>query len=96
MWNLHGMGERSNGLYYMTKLAAMPIYGENLKKDIFSRTKRPMTMKIDMQHWVLEYYQVRSNEIPGTLTCFMPRSNLVPYAFVWEKGKTMEFFQKQL
>ena len=37
-------------------------------------------MKIGMQHWVLEYYQVRSNDVPGmTLTCFMPRSNLVPY-----------------
>ena len=29
---------------------------------------------------------------PGlTLTFFTARSNLVPYAFVWEKGKTMDF-----
>ena len=82
----------------MTKLAAMPIYGKNIKKEIiFSGTKRPMTMKIGMQHWVLEYYQVRSNGVPGmTLTCFMSRSNLVPYALIWGKGKTMDFFQKQL
>ena len=46
----------SNGLYHMTKFAAMPIYGKNLEKIIFSGTKRPMTMKIGMQHWVLEYY----------------------------------------
>ena len=60
----------SNGLYHMTKLAAMPIYGKNLKKIIFSGTKRPMTMKIGMQHWVLKYYKVRSNDDPGmTLTC---------------------------
>ena len=26
-----------------------------------------------------------------TLTYFMARSNLVPYAVVWEKGKTMDF-----
>ena len=26
-----------------------------------------------------------------TMTYFMARSNLVPYAFVWEKGKTMDF-----
>ena len=26
-----------------------------------------------------------------TLTYFTVRSNLVPYAFVWEKGKTMDF-----
>ena len=29
---------------------------------------------------------------PGlTLTYFTARSNLVPYAFVWEKGKTIDF-----
>ena len=51
-----------------------------------------MTLKLGMQHWVLEYYQVCSNDNPGlTLTSFMARSNLVPYAFVWEKGKTMDF-----
>ena len=51
-----------------------------------------MTLKLGMQHWVLEYYQICSNDDPGlTLTYFTARSNLVPYAFVWEKGKTMEF-----
>ena len=51
-----------------------------------------MTLKLGMQHWVLECYQVYSNDIPGlTLTYFTARSNLVPYAFVWEKGKTMDF-----
>ena len=45
-----------------------------------------------MQHRVLEYYQVCSNDDTGlTLTYFRARSNLVPYAFVWEKGKTMDF-----
>ena len=40
----------------------------------------------------VEYYQVCSNDDPGsTLTYFTARSNLVPYAFVWEKGKTMHF-----
>ena len=75
----------------------MPIYCKNLKKIIFSGTKRQMTLKIGMQHWVLEYYQVGSNDVPGmTMTYFMPRSNLVPYAFVWEKGKSMDIFQKLL
>ena len=51
-----------------------------------------MTFKLGMQHRVLEYYQVYSNDDPGlTLTYFMARSNLVPYAFVWEKGKRMDF-----
>ena len=51
-----------------------------------------MTLKLGMQHWVLEYYQVCSSDDPGlTLTYFTARSNVVPYAFVWEKGKIMDF-----
>ena len=51
-----------------------------------------MTLKLGMQHRVLEYYQVCSNDDPVlTLTYFRARSNLVPHAFVWEKGKTMDF-----
>ena len=51
-----------------------------------------MILKLGTKHWVLEYYQVCSNDDPGlTLTYFRARSNLVPYAFVWEKGKTIAF-----
>ena len=51
-----------------------------------------MTLKLGMQHQTLEYYQVCPNDDPGlTLTYFMARSNLIPFAFVWEKGKTMDF-----
>ena len=51
----------------------------------------PMTLKLGMQHRLLEYYQVCSNDDSGLiLTFFTARSNLVPYAFIWEKGKTMD------
>ena len=51
-----------------------------------------MTLNLGMQHRVLEYYQVCSNDDPGlTLFYFTARSNLVPYAFAGEKGKTMDF-----
>ena len=51
-----------------------------------------MTLKLGMQHCVLEYYQVCSNDDSElTLTYFTARSRLVPYAFVLEKGKTMDF-----
>ena len=51
-----------------------------------------MTLKLGMQHQVPKYYEVCSNDDPGlTLTYFAARSNLVPYAFVWGKGKTMDF-----
>ena len=51
-----------------------------------------MTLKLGMQHRVIKYYQVCSNDDPGlTLTYFTATSNLAPYTFVWEKGKTMDF-----
>ena len=78
----------SNGLCHLTSMAAMPIYGKNLK-NIFSGTKKPMTLKVGMQHRVLKYFQICSNDDPElTLTYFTTRSNLIPYAFVWEMGKT--------
>ena len=67
----------------MTKMATMPIYCKTLNQML-------MTLKLSMQHRVLLYYQVCSNDdFELTLTYFMARSNLVP--FVWEKGKTIEF-----
>ena len=61
-------------------------------KIFFSGSNKLMTFKLGIQHRVLEYYQIYSNDDPGlTLTYFMARSNLVPYAFIWEKVKTMFF-----
>ena len=83
----------SNGPGHMTKMAAMPIYSKNLKKSSsLEPKKKTMILKLSMQHRVGEFYQVCSNDDPGlTLTYFTARSNLVPYAFVWEKGKIMDF-----
>ena len=51
-----------------------------------------MTLKLGMQHLVLKYNQIYSNDDPVlTLIYFTARSNLVPYAFVWEQVKTMDF-----
>ena len=55
-----------------------------------------MTLKLSMHRRVFEFYmyQVCSNDDPGlTLTYFTARLYLVPYAFVWGKGKTMDFFR---
>ena len=76
----------SNGPSHMTEMATMPIYGKNVKKIFFSGTKRPIILTLGMHHGVLEYYQVCSNDDAGlTVPYFTARSNLVPYAFVWEK-----------
>ena len=51
-----------------------------------------MTLKVCMQHRVLENFQACSNDDPElTLTYFTARSILIPYVFVWEKGKIMDF-----
>ena len=47
----------TTGPSHMTKMAVMSINGKNLKK-IFSRTKKTITFKLGLQHWVLEYYQI--------------------------------------
>ena len=48
-----------------------------LFKIFFSGTKRPMTLKVGMQHRGHRYYQVCSNYDPGlTLTYSTARSNL--------------------
>ena len=74
-----GMKVCSKGPGHMTKMATMPIYGKNLK------ISSP-TLKLGMQHRVLEYYQICSNDDHRlTLTYAVARSNLVPYAFVREK-----------
>ena len=82
----------SNGPDHMTKVSDMPIHGKNMKKFFFSGANMPMTLKVCMQHQVLEYYRICSNDDAGlAVTYFTARSNLVHYAFLWEKFKTMDF-----
>ena len=56
-----------------------------------------MILKLGMHHRVFKYYQVYSTDDPGlTLTYFTARSDLVLYAFVWEKDKTMDFSETMI
>ena len=76
----------------MTKMASMPIYGKNLKNHPLWNQNAD-DLKVDMQHWVLEYYQVYSNNDPGmTLIYFTARSTMLL------NGKTVKqwIFQKLL
>ena len=76
----------------MIKMAATPIYDKNLSNIFFSETGRPISMKPGLLHLGLLPIIVCSNDDPGvTLTYFMARSNLVTYAFLWEKVKTVDF-----
>ena len=76
---------------HMTKMAAMPIYGKNLKKNFFSRTRCPMILKLAMKYRGLKLYKVYINDDSGlTLTCFTARSNWVNYTF--ECGKLLQSY----
>ena len=43
-----GMIFCTNELGHMTNMATMPIYGKNHKKIFFSRSNRPITLKLGM------------------------------------------------
>ena len=75
----------------MTRMAAMPLYAKKTFKIFFSGTERQMNLKLGMQHQVLENYQVLFKWCPWVDIDLFYGKNLVPYAFVWEKVKTMEF-----
>ena len=59
---------------YMTKIAVMAINSKIPLKFLFSRTRRPMILKLGMKHQGEELYKVDINHDLGmTLTYFMAR-----------------------
>ena len=66
----------TNELGHMTNMAAMPIYGKNLKKA--SSPELTDDLKLGMWHCLCKCDQHCSNYDAGlTLTYFTPRSNSV-------------------
>ena len=81
----------SNGPGHMTKIAACPVEVKTLK-NLLLRNQKADDLESCYAHRVFKYYQVYSNDDPQlTVTYFTAMSNFVPYAFVWEKGETMDF-----
>ena len=86
-----GMKICSNVPGHMIKMAVMPVIVKPFKNLLLWNQKAD-DLKLGMHYRVPEYFQVCSNDdLELTLTYFTARSNLVHYAFVWEKGKTMDF-----
>ena len=73
------MGERKFAKMFPVSWPRWPPcpYMVKTLKLFFFRTKKLMTLELGMQHRVLEYYQVCSNDDPEL--------TLVPYTFIWEK-----------
>ena len=64
-----------NGQGHMTKMAAMAINSKKPLKIFFSRTRRPMILKLGMKHQAMKLYKVYINHDPWmTLTYFTARS----------------------
>ena len=83
-----------NNLGHMTKMAAMPIYGKNPSKIIFSETNRLISRKLGVKHRWLKYSNVYINHDPVmTLTKFMARSTWVACAS--ELGKLLKCHLKE-
>ena len=71
---------------HMTKMAAMPIYGENPSKIYFSRTSGQISTKLGMKHQCLKHYNVYINHDPVmTMTYFTARSTEGANALEWGK-----------
>ena len=76
----------------MTNMAAMPIYGKNLKKSTSPEAIDRWPWKLVCSIFYASTTKV-TNYDPGlTLTYFTSRSNLITQAFVWEKVKIIYFF----
>ena len=66
-----------------------PYMVKTLKNLLKSKSRWPWKLACSHMYYM---YQFCSNDAPGlTLTYFVAWLNLVPYAVVWEKGKTMDF-----
>ena len=64
-----------NGQSLMTKMAAMAINRKKTLKIFFSRTRRPMILKLGVKPQAMELYKVFISHDPGmTLTYFTARS----------------------
>ena len=86
----------SNGHGHMTKMAFMPVYGKNLKKIFFSGSKRPMTLNLGMQHWVLEYYQICLNDDNGLTLTYFSQGQIWSLMLLYGKKVKQSIFQKLL
>ena len=64
-----------NGPGHMTKMTAMAINSKKKLKIFFSRSRRPMILKLIMKHQAMELYKVSINHDPEmTVTYFTARS----------------------
>ena len=78
----------SNMPGHTTKIASMSTFVKAFRT-VFFENKNPITLKLGIQHWVLQYYHSLSNDDPGLiLSSFMTGSSLFSNASAWLKDYT--------
>ena len=80
-----------NGLCHMTNMAAMSIMVKAFKNLLLWNQKKPMTLKLGMRQWLLEYYQICSNDDAGlNLTyVFYSKVKFGPFCFLYGKMRKL-------
>ena len=88
IWNICALWEPKVSIIgpaHMTKMATMPIYGENPLK-IFSRTISQMTLKLGTHQKGVKPYKSYINVDPGLTLTYFTRLTLFISAFTLEKS----------
>ena len=67
-----------------------------IEAKLFSGTKCPMTLKVGMQHLVLEYYQVCSNDDTGLTLTILRQGKIWSLVLLYKKKVKQSIFQKLL
>ena len=94
IWSFYGMGEQK---FAQTVLVTWPrwppyLYMVKTLKNLLLQNQKADDLETCYASLGVRVLPIFSNGAPGlTLTYFTARSNMVPYAFIWEKGKTMDF-----
>ena len=88
----------SNSHGHMTKVRwpPCPYMVKKLKKSSSPEPKKTMTLKVGMQHRVLEYYQVCSNDDPGLTLTYFTAVSIWSIVLLYEKKVKQWIFQKLL
>ena len=71
-------------------------YIVEILKIFFSGTKRPMTLKLGVQHRVLEYYHICSNDDPGLTLTYLTASPIWSLMLLYGKKVKQWICQKLL
>ena len=78
-----------NGQGCMTKMAAMAINRKKMK--IFSRTRRPMILKLGVKHQAMELYKAYINHDHGMTLTFLRQGQLRSPMHLYGKNRKISF-----